>query len=416
MSIEKNKILIAEDDPVSLKIVSNYLSKNGYIPVSAKDGAEALEKLKETNFLIAIVDLNMPKLDGFSLIKEMKKLGNEPIVIVQTADRDVKTIVNLMKQGIFDYLAKPVNEDELIIKVAKAFELASLRKMEKAVEKEQDMRLARQLDWNLLRKEISGKKGFDKYDKNLFASLKTSFTQGAGIGTLISLLSLLTQQAKKEDDKYIVPAGIMELVVSNTQMAEKALKVISEIDELIQKDFRLVPVSLLDLYELIKQEIKDLDKLRKIKNQTIKISDPNFPLQGKRISVNKEQMRKVIREMLLNAFRFSEPESSITILLSAARNLFTISVLSTPLKGIAEGEGIPAGYERVIFEPFFRLTKHLDERFETLDYGLGLTMANKVIQKHKGKINVSTLKDYMDLDQKRKVMVNFEIEIPLTSE
>ncbi|MDH5719870.1 MAG: response regulator [Spirochaetia bacterium] len=413
MKPEKSKILIAEDDPVSAKIISNILSKNNYTPVLAANGEEALERYKEYFYPIAIIDLNMPKMSGFDLIQEMKKTGNEPIVIVQTADRDVETVVSIMKQGVYDYINKPVNSEELLLKVEKAFELAGLKKMEKAVEKEQEVRLARQLDWNLLRKEISSKKGFDKYDKNLFASLKTSFTQGAGIGTLISLLSLLTKQIHKEGDKYTIEANLMDLIISNTQMAEKALKVISEIDELIRKDFRLVPVSPLEIYELLKEVIVDLDELIKIKNHKVKISDPNFPLSGQKVNVNKEQLKKAVKEVILNGLRFSEADTSIIILMTVAKNKLTVSFLNSPSKSAVDGEGIPAGYERIIFEPFFRLSKYLDERYGTLDYGLGLTMVNKIIQKHKGKISVSQLNDYVDMEGKKELMVNFEVELPV---
>ena len=70
------------------------------------------------------------------------------------------------------------------------------------------------------------------------------------------------------------------------------------------------------------------------------------------------------------------------------------SIELTKIKQIARETGIPVEYENMIFEPFCRLVKTVQEDYHTLEFGLGLTMAEKTIKAHKGKIRLYNIKDY----------------------
>jgi K+-sensing histidine kinase KdpD len=68
--------------------------------------------------------------------------------------------------------------------------------------------------------------------------------------------------------------------------------------------------------------------------------------------------------------------------------------------------GIPEAYSRVVFEPFFRICRTVQEEYKTLDFGLGLTLVEKVINKHNGKVAVENLKNYLD---NKGSLVSFKI-------
>ena len=120
-----------------------------------------------------------------------------------------------------------------------------------------------------------------------------------------------------------------------------------------------------------------------------------------------------MREIVFNAFKFSKENTKIYIIMEVKSKSILISILNTPdiIGGVY---GILPEYSNIIFEPFFRISKLVFESFPTLDFGLGLTMVDKIFRKQNGKIRVNNLLSYLNMDDKGTpgILVNFEIEIP----
>ena len=90
------KILICDDEKEILELIELYLGKEGYSVVKASDGQEAIEKVKnDTNFDLAIVDIMMPRVDGYKVIKEIRKLYNIPIIMLSAKNQDSDKILGL---------------------------------------------------------------------------------------------------------------------------------------------------------------------------------------------------------------------------------------------------------------------------------------------------------------------------------
>jgi two-component system OmpR family response regulator len=122
-------ILIADDDPVIRKLFEKRLSREGYEVTVAKDGAEAARLLDAIPFDVVITDLVMPgEIGGIELLKIAKEKNIEIAVIVITAHSSVDTAVDAMKKGAVDYLEKPVNFDELFLRLEKISEVKALMK------------------------------------------------------------------------------------------------------------------------------------------------------------------------------------------------------------------------------------------------------------------------------------------------
>jgi len=106
----------------------DWLREDGYHAEAAEDGFEALEKLKEKPWDIALVDLKMPKMDGLELMERMKKLKPDIQVIIITAYATVHTAVQAMKMGAYDYLVKPFNPEEISLLINRLIESQELVK------------------------------------------------------------------------------------------------------------------------------------------------------------------------------------------------------------------------------------------------------------------------------------------------
>lgn len=108
-----NKVLIVEDDTDIIELLRLYLESNNYITKSAGDGLVALDILQKEKFDIALVDIMMPKMDGYTLIKEIRKISNIPIIIISAKTTDTDKVLGL-KIGADAYITKPFNPLEVV--------------------------------------------------------------------------------------------------------------------------------------------------------------------------------------------------------------------------------------------------------------------------------------------------------------
>ena len=109
------QILIVDDENVQLEMLKGFLVKQGYGVDTAEDGKRGLEKFKRGSFDLILTDLRMPGIDGLQLLKEVKGLNPEVVVVILTAYATVGTAVAAMKEGAYDYLTKPIELDELLL-------------------------------------------------------------------------------------------------------------------------------------------------------------------------------------------------------------------------------------------------------------------------------------------------------------
>ncbi|MFA5059738.1 MAG: response regulator [Candidatus Omnitrophota bacterium] len=114
-----NKVLVVDDDPVSLELLRARLSANGYTVVSAVDGSEGLQKAKQDKPDLIVTDFMMPQMDGFTFFKELKKdekMASIPIIVL-TARAKIEDSFKVF--GVDSFLTKPLNMDLFLSEVAK---------------------------------------------------------------------------------------------------------------------------------------------------------------------------------------------------------------------------------------------------------------------------------------------------------
>lgn len=113
--IKVNKILIVEDEINISKLIKDTLSLKNYESVSVFDGKEALNMIEKEKFSLIILDIMIPELDGFEVMKRMK--DNKIPVIFLSAKDDVESVVKGLKLGAQDYMKKPFEPLELLTRV-----------------------------------------------------------------------------------------------------------------------------------------------------------------------------------------------------------------------------------------------------------------------------------------------------------
>ena len=111
------RLLLAEDEKALSKALTTILERNNYSVDAAYDGKEALEYLEADNYDGVILDIMMPKIDGITVLQEMRKKGNLIPVLLLTAKSEVDDKVIGLDAGANDYLTKPFNSRELLARI-----------------------------------------------------------------------------------------------------------------------------------------------------------------------------------------------------------------------------------------------------------------------------------------------------------
>ena len=111
------KILLAEDEVDLNNVVTRYLKKNGYSVNSVLDGEEALDYLEYSEYDLVILDIMMPKVDGFEVIKKLRDKGNHTSVLMLTARDSADDKVKGLDLGADDYIVKPFDFNELLARI-----------------------------------------------------------------------------------------------------------------------------------------------------------------------------------------------------------------------------------------------------------------------------------------------------------
>lgn len=141
-----SKILVVDDEKSMREFLAIMLSKEGHEVVMAKNGADALKAAHAEIFDLVITDVKMPGVDGMAVLKSIKEISPETVVIMITAFATTETAIEAMKLGAYDYIIKPFKVDELRLVINNSLERRSLQK-----------------ENILLKREMASKAGFEHF-------------------------------------------------------------------------------------------------------------------------------------------------------------------------------------------------------------------------------------------------------------
>lgn len=128
MTIPAEKILIVDDDPEILEIMAEILRKGGYAVDTASDGAEAIKYIDADFYDLVVTDLNLPEIDGMMVLKHVVEQAPDTMCIILTGYGTIKSAVEAIKTGAFDYVTKPIKSGEIMMVVEKALRYKQLER------------------------------------------------------------------------------------------------------------------------------------------------------------------------------------------------------------------------------------------------------------------------------------------------
>ncbi|MDX1958413.1 MAG: ATP-binding protein [Leptospiraceae bacterium] len=227
----------------------------------------------------------------------------------------------------------------------------------------------------------------NQVDKLLIYSMLTSFSQGAGPGSTISLIGLMKSVAIKEDDYYKIPAEVYDLIQENNSYTLNIIRGMNRMYRLYNEVLEKTNIKVEELYKLIDLRMKDILNKFITKKISTRIELEKF-LGTKNLEVDIPKFLIAIEELIMNAFSFTIPETEVLIELKSQDDLLLIRVTNEIHP--SNYEGIPKEKEQQVLLPFVKNHPPTEEvmKISRFGFGLGLTAVAWITSLMKGTFRI----------------------------
>lgn len=211
MARSKGRILVVDDEKSMREVLEIFLKNEGYTVSVAEDGKTAIEAIKNDIFDLVITDMKMPRISGFDLLKSVKEISPDTVVVIITAFGTTESAVEAMKLGAFDYIQKPFKMDDIRLVVKNALERQELQK-EVAILKDQLKTPA--LD-NIIGKSPPMLELFSVITKTASSNASVLITGESGTGKEL-VAKAIHNLSPRGDNRFItlncaaIPEGLLE--------------------------------------------------------------------------------------------------------------------------------------------------------------------------------------------------------------
>jgi DNA-binding NtrC family response regulator len=119
---EDARVLVVDDEPMVCLALTNWLEEENYFAQAVEDGPQAIKAVRGENWDIVLLDLRMPGMDGLEVLKKVKEIAPQTVVIMMTAYASIPGAVQAMKEGAYDYIVKPLDVDQLTLMLKRIVE------------------------------------------------------------------------------------------------------------------------------------------------------------------------------------------------------------------------------------------------------------------------------------------------------
>lgn len=411
------KILALDDDRITLEILKSTLSKEGYEVECFNSGEGALEMAREIRYDLVLSDLLMPTMGGEEFLAKFKRIQPEVPFIFLTAKDDLLTAVQLMKLGADDYIHKPVNNAELIVRVRKTIQdKRNQLFIQKTLNENKIDQLNEEsiLHW----KRMYGVKDTQQTNR-IMRFLSRNVEQGGGF---MWLELLKAEMEAQQVDTLQIDRGILELVTESASRIKGILDDLNYISSLSDINLDLQETDTTEcIPAFLEYAEESLAPLCEKYEKKLQISTPK-EIPSYPVHVHKESIREICHELTCNAIKFSPDNSSIILMVSISgeqnnrRLEITLwnDMRKTVTKDDADNEllGIPYQYSESIFELFHTLEGFpfaIDE--EKWKNGTGLYAVRELIKKMKGIVEAGNTIMYINQEPHPYVKVGIYLPI-----
>ena len=360
--MEKERILIVDDEALILDMVVSYVSHIGFEAMTAKNGREALERLRNEPFTILITDIKMPEMDGFELMKTARAEFPDIHIIAMTGHGASYTFTDVVECGATDYIPKPFSLDEMRAKLNRVVrERGLLRDLkQKSLELGKANEDLRRLD-NL---------------KSIFVSsvsheLRTPLTV---IKEFISLTLEGHGGTLTEDQREYL--GIAHKNILRLTNLIDTLLDFSRIESGKGLQLKLEPARLMEVVEDASMTLAHVfeEKRVTLENRL----DPDIP----QVLIDRNRLVEVLINLINNGIKFTSAGGKITIDtrgLTEKRDYLRVVVSDT-------GIGIPPEDLPKVFDRFYQG----QSTGISMGSGLGLAITKEIIEGHQGSIQAES--------------------------
>lgn len=211
------KILIIDDDPTICLMLQSLLKRKNFEPGIAFSAGEALKKLEESSFDLILSDFRLPDFDGLELLKRIKAIHPYIPVIIMTSYADIRTAVTAIKMGAFEYVAKPLNPEEILLLIGTALEKAQGAK-DQIKEKASHSKPQKQ-EIQFIRGEASCSLQIDQYIRLVAPTDMSVILQGeSGTGKEIAARRIHQESVRKRKPFVAVDCGALSPDLAGSEL------------------------------------------------------------------------------------------------------------------------------------------------------------------------------------------------------
>jgi two-component system, sensor histidine kinase and response regulator len=346
---QNNVIFVIDDDEIIRLSCEQILQKSGYKVETFGNGHKGIERLKEVRPPLLVVDIKMPELDGFEVIKRVRKFDPDVVIVVITGYATIETAVDAMKMGAYDFLPKPFTPNELRLIIDRGFER---------------WRLAREA--KLLRRQK------EEVERKFMTLVSHQLKEP--LGAVKQYLDVLLYTCRDQ-----LPGETTEWI-SRSQLR------IAEMIRLIQDWLMLAKLdrgalcdrgAVSDIGRIVESIIREQQALPSASVLLTAEIPPGMALaQGDAVSLN-----LLIGNLIGNAVKYNKPGGKVMVRAFADDTWITLEVSDT-------GIGIPQAFRSHLFEEFYRVKT--PETQNIPGTGLGLVICKKIVDELGGSIEVDS--------------------------
>ena len=376
--IQAGEILIVDDKPENLKFLMDILMKAGYRVRPASDGELALRSVKVKIPVLILLDIRMPNMDGFEVCRRLKtdETTRDIPIIFASALSDPAEKVKCFELGAVDYMVKPLNPEEVLMRVANHLSLHLIQQ-----------RLEIQNRELLIAKEAAEAANVAKstFIATMSHELRTPLNAILGFSELMSLDEAASISQKET------------LAIINRSGAH-LLSMINDVLDIskIEAGRLILDIQVFDLVSLL-NDIGVMINIRAAARQLTFVLEI-APDIAQFIKTDSGKLRQVLINLLGNAIKFTEKG---TVILRAHTTSLPISTTVLTIEVVDTGVGISAEEQTELFKPF---VQSIQKKQDTEGTGLGLAISESLIKLMGGQISVNS---------KLGVGSTFKIELPV---
>ena len=364
ISKQENVIFVIDDDEIIRRSCEQILQKSGYRVETFGNGHEGIERLKQVRPPLLVVDIKMPELDGFEVIKIVRKIDPDLVIVVITGYATIETAVDAMKMGAYDFIPKPFTPSELRLIIDRGCERWRLAKEAKLLRKQKE--------------EVERK----------FVTLVSHQLKGP-LGAVKQYLDVLLYTCHDQ-----LPGETKEWITRSQSRITEMIALIQDWLMLAKLDRgalcdRGASSDLGQIVEGVLEEYRQMPSAAKIE-LSAELAPGLAPACGDAVSLN-----MLVGNLVSNAVKYNKPHGKVAVRAAADDGWITLEVRDT-------GVGIPPSFRSHLFEEFYRAKT--TETQNIPGTGLGLVICKKIVDELGGSIEV---------DSKEGEYTRFTVRLPI---